>query len=312
VMRLFKGGEKIEEGARAVAGSLGLRFFVFDFTEAFAENVITPFINDYRQGRTPNPCLFCNRHIKFGQFLDKALDMGKDCIVTGHYARVESCPSGRYLLKKGVDAGKDQSYVLYTLTQEQLKRTVFPLGGLMKSQVREIARDTGFEYVHGTESQDICFIPDGDYAGFITDHTGTKPQAGRFIDSDGNDLGENRGVISYTVGQRRGLGLAMSHPLYVLEIRPEDNTVVLGKDEQLYSKLLTVRDINLITTDQLESQLRAFVKIRYSDPGHMATVYQTEPDTLRIEFDEPQRAITKGQAAVIYDGDIVIGGGTIV
>ena len=312
VMKLFEGGEKTVANAQSVASKLRIPFHIFDFTERFSEHVIAPFVDDYHQGRTPNPCVVCNRRIKFGEFVDKALELEKGCIVTGHYAQIECDANGRYLLKKGADPAKDQSYVLYTLTQEQLARTRFPLGVLLKSQVREIAREMDFKYMPGDESQDICFIPDGDYVGFIKKYTGTEPRTGRFVDTDGNDLGENNGVISYTVGQRRGLGLAMPHPSYVLEIRPKDNTVVVGKDEQLYSKSLRASEINLIPFDKLDAPLRAQVKIRYAHNGSPAMVSQTGEDTLHIEFDEPQRAITKGQSAVIYDGDIVIGGGTII
>jgi tRNA-specific 2-thiouridylase len=237
--------------------------------------------------------------------------MGINCIATGHYAQIEQNANGRYLLKKGADPSKDQSYVLYTLTGEQLAKTRFPLGSLTKSQVRDIAKNAGFENTAKSESQDICFIPDGDYVKYIREYTGETSPKGRLIDINGNNLGENKGIISYTIGQRRGLGLAMPHPPYVLELRPKDNTVVIGKEEMLYSKSLTATKINLIPFDKLNKPIKAQVKIRYSDPGHPATVHQTAEDTLIIEFDEPQRAITKGQAAVIYEGDIVIGGGTI-
>jgi len=311
-MKLFAGAEKTVDEARAVAERLGIPFHAFDFIEDFAEHVIEPFIADYREGRTPNPCVVCNKYLKFGKFLDKAIELGNDYIVTGHYAQMEEVAPGRLLLKKGADPSKDQSYVLYSLTQEQLARTVFPLGGLTKEQVREIASREGLVNTGKSESQDICFIPDGDYFEFIKGYTGETSQKGHFIDVDGNFLGESKGVSSYTIGQRRGLGLSMPHPPYVLDIIPEDNTVVVGKEEMLYSKSLTAKNINLIPCDKLVTSIRAHVKIRYADPGHLATVEQTDEDTLRIEFDEPQRAITKGQAAVIYDSDIVIGGGTIV
>ena len=311
VMSLFEGGEKTVEDARSVADRLGIPFHVFDFSKCFAENVINPFIADYRQGRTPNPCVVCNKHLKFGSFLEKARELGKDCIVTGHYAQIERDANGRYLLKKGADLSKDQSYALYTLSQEQLKRTRFPLGGLTKTKVREIALDVGLENVNKDESQDICFIPDGDYVSFIREYTGESPRKGRFIDENGTELGEHDGVIAYTIGQRRGLGLAMRHPSYVLELRPEDDTVVVGTEDKLYSKSLIAADINLIPVDKLDAPIRAQVKIRYAHSGQPATVRQTNENSLLIDFDEPQRAITKGQAAVIYDDDIVIGGGTI-
>lgn len=311
-MQLFPDGSKIVEDARFVAEHLGMPFYALDFAESFTEHVINPFVTDYCEGRTPNPCIVCNKHLKFGRLMDKALELGMNCVVTGHYVQTERGPNGRWLLKKGADLSKDQSYVLYTLTQEQLARVRFPLGKLTKSQVREIARDAGYVNANKGESQDICFIPDGDYMSFIVNYIGTTPSKGRFIDAYGNDLGECKGIASYTVGQRRGLGLAMPHPPYVLELRPEDNTVVVGKEEMLYSKSLSTEDINLIPFDRLDVPIKAHVKIRYSDPGHPAMVHQIGEDSLHIEFDEPQRAITKGQSAVIYDGDVVIGGGVIV
>jgi len=320
-MVLFEGGDKVAVDARSVAERLGMPFYTFDFAEYFTERVIEPFISDYQKGRTPNPCVVCNKFLKFGRFLDKAHELGKDFIVTGHYAQVEcdeevvhqndGQPTGRYLLKRGADLSKDQSYALYTLTQEQLSRTVFPLGGLTKVEVREIALEAGLDNANKSESQDICFIPDADYVKFIKEYTGDSLCRGRFVDVDGKYLGENEGITAYTVGQRRGLGLAMPYPTYVLELRPEDDTVVVGKEEMLYSKSLRAVGINLIPFDKIDEPIRANVKIRYSDPGHLATVEQTGEDSLHIEFDEPQRAITKGQAAVIYDGDFVIGGGTI-
>jgi len=311
-MKLFSGGDKTVLEAQAVADRLGISFFTFDFEDCFSKNVIDPFIMSYRNGQTPNPCVVCNKFLKFGRFMDKALELGKDFITTGHYAQVEEDTNGRFLLKKASDLSKDQSYALYTLSQKQLERARFPLGGLTKAHVREIAISENLENAGKSESQDICFIPDGDYVGFIKKYTGESPQTGRFVDVNGNDLGENKGVISYTIGQRRGLGLAMTHPPYVIELRPDDNTVVIGKEDMLYSKSLDAANINLIPFDKLAAPIRAQVKIRYSDPGHTAIVYQTSEDSLHIEFDEPQRAITKGQSAVIYDSEIVIGGGTIV
>jgi len=311
IIRLHSNAVSGEADARAVAASLGIPFFVFDFSARFAEGVIGRFVSAYREGRTPNPCIDCNKLIKFGLFLDKALEMGMDRVVTGHYARVERDGSGRYLLKKGADPSKDQSYVLYTLSQGQLAHALFPLGSLSKAQARELAASAGLEVSGKRESQDICFVPDGDYVKFIEGHTGERARKGRFIDVDGNDLGENEGVVRYTLGQRRGLGLAMPYPPYVLELRPEDGTVVVGSGDRLYSKTLRARGINLIATDRIDVPLRARVKIRYRHAEQPASVRQVGDDDLRIEFDEPQRAITRGQAAVIYDGDVVIGGGTI-
>ena len=312
VMMLNRDGYASLEDARSVAKLLSIPFHVLDFTEIFAEQVIEPFIATYRLGRTPNPCITCNKQLKFGSFLDKASELMMDHIVTGHYAQIEHNAQERYLLKKGSDLSKDQSYFLYTLTQDQLARIRFPIGGLTKSQVREIAFEVGFENARKKESQDICFIPDGDYVNFINQYTGVPARKGSFIDENGNKLGEHNGVLAYTVGQRRGLGLSTPQPSYVLELRPQDDTIVVGKEDMLYSKSLCAADINLIPFDKLDKPLRAQVKIRYAHTGQPATVHQIGEDTLRIDFDEPQRAITKGQAAVIYDGDIVIGGGTIV
>ena len=310
-MLLFPGGEKTVREAKAIAEFLKIPFHKLDFEEHFTKNVIEPFISDYSEGRTPNPCVVCNKRLKFGRFLDKAQEIGKSCIATGHYVQIEKDTNGRYLLKKGADLSKDQSYVLYTLSQKQLAHTKFPLGNLTKTQAREIAKDAGLVNSQKSDSKDICFIPDGSYTDYIKAHTGKTPSKGRFIDTDGNELGESKGIASYTIGQRRGLGLAMPHPPYVVEIRPEDNTVVIGKKEMLYSKTFSAAKINLIPFDKLDAPIRAHVKIRYSDPGHPALVDQTDEDTLHIEFDEPQRAITKGQSAVIYDHDIIIGGGII-
>ena len=311
IMKLYPCGDGFDSDAREAAERLGIPFYVFDFSESFAKHVIKPFIGAYREGRTPNPCVDCNKHIKFGRLLEKAGELGKDVIVTGHYAQIGQDGDGRYLLKKGADLSKDQSYMLYTLTQEQLSHTLFPLGGLTKQEVRELATGAGLGCAMKKESQDICFVPDGEYAKFITEYTGEAPLKGRFIDADGNDLGENNGVINYTIGQRRGLGLAMPYPPYVLDIRPEDGTVVVGGNELLFSKTLCANNINLIPVEKLDAPVKARVKIRYSRREQPATVWQTGDDTLRVEFDEPQRAITKGQAAVIYDGGVVIGGGTI-
>jgi len=315
VMKLFpidpSAKSNAVDDASTVAKQLELPFHVFDLSDEFKKCVIASFVKDYEEGRTPNPCVVCNKNLKFGMLLNKALEIDKNYIVTGHYVRTERDANGRYLLKKGSDSSKDQSYVLYTLSQKQLSHVMFPLGDKTKAQVREIALDMGLKSAQKGDSQDICFIPDGDYVGYLTKNVGLKPKNGRFIDVDGNILGENKGIISYTVGQRKGLGLAMPHPTYVLELRPEDNSVVVGKDEMLYKKTLTARDINLIALDKIASPIRAEVKIRYAHKAQPATVSQTDDDILHIEFDEPQRAIAKGQAAVIYDGDLVIGGGTI-
>ena len=312
VMKLHHAAADLEAGALSAAAQLGIQLYIYDFSGQFALEVIERFISAYREGRTPNPCIDCNKYLKFGRLMEKARERGKSCVITGHYARTELSQGGRYLLKKGVDTNKDQSYVLYTLAQEQLAYVRFPLGGLTKQEVREFALAAGLNNARKVESQDICFIPAGGYVKFIQEYTGEQPQKGRFIDIDGNDLGENKGVINYTIGQRRGLGLAMPYPPYVLELRPETGDVVVGENEKLYSKSLLARDINLIPIDRIDFPMRARAKIRYNQREQPATVRQIDDNTLSVDFDEPQRAVTKGQSVVIYDGDVVIGGGTIV
>jgi len=310
--------------AADVARKLGIPFYVFNFVDTFKEEVIDRFIMAYQNGKTPNPCIDCNRFLKFQRLLRRAKSLNKEYIVTGHYARIEGANriggansvgddagNGRHILKKGVDLSKDQSYVLYAMTQEQLGAAVFPLGELHKSQVREIAIEHGFVNAEKHDSQDICFVRNGDYADFIRQYTGKEFPKGRFVDTHGNDLGEHRGIIHYTVGQRRGLGLSGATPVYVCAVHPEENSVVVGTEDNLYAKVLIANDINLIPVDRLDTALRVRARIRYNQREQPATVWQLDSDTLRIEFDSPQKAITRGQAAVIYDDEIVIGGGTI-
>ena len=300
------------EDARLVAYRLGIPFHVFNFTEDFRRDVIAQFVNAYVRGETPNPCIACNRYLKFDKLLRRALELEMDCVATGHYARVDyDAGSGRWLLRKGVDETKDQSYVLYCLNQFQLSHTLLPLGAYRKSEVREIAEAHGFVNAKKHESQDICFVPDGDYAAFIEKHLGRTFPCGDFVTRDGRVLGTHRGIIRYTVGQRRGLGLALPAPLYVCEKDVEHNRVVLCPNEGLYAKTLTAKDVNLIAAEKLTSPLRVKAKVRYKQPEQWATVEQTDEDALRVTFDEPQRAFAKGQAVVLYDGDVVVGGGTI-
>lgn len=298
------------EDAKSVAKRLGIRHYTFNFKDDFKDEVIGRFIAAYENGRTPNPCIDCNRHIKFKRLLERAKVLGCDYVVTGHYAQIEE-ENGRYLLKKGVDAKKDQSYVLYSLTQEQLKHTILPLGGLTKERVRSLAESYGFINAKKRDSQDICFVPDGDYAGFITRYTGREYPNGDFLDFDGNVLGEHKGIIKYTIGQRKGLNLALPKPMYVCRTDLVNNTVILGDDADLFSKSLDAEDINLIAVERIDAPMRVKAKIRYSQTEAGATVFQTGEDRVHLEFDEPQRAITSGQAVVMYDGDVVIGGGVI-
>lgn len=299
--------------ARNVAYRLNMAHYVLNFTEPFRDEVIRRFIDIYEKGGTPNPCIDCNRYIKFERLLYRARQLDFDLLVTGHYARIERDGArGRWLLKKAADAKKDQSYVLYCLTQEQLERTRFPLGDLTKSQVREIAEERGFINAKKRDSQDICFVPDGDYGRFMETWTGKHYPEGNIIEyHTGKLLGTHRGIVRYTLGQRRGLGIARNEPMYVAAKSVADNTVTLGPAGSLYSKAFTVEALNLIACERIESPLRVKVKTRYQQQEQWAAAEQTGEDTLRVEFDEPQRAITPGQAAVLYDGDVVVGGGTI-
>ncbi|MBR0483623.1 MAG: tRNA 2-thiouridine(34) synthase MnmA [Oscillospiraceae bacterium] len=298
--------------AKLVSSKLGILHYVFNFSDKFRETVMTRFSQSYEKGATPNPCIDCNRFLKFDAMVQRMHEMNFDYVVTGHYARTEFDEvSGRYLLKKGIDETKDQSYVLYSLTQEQLKHIRFPLGTYHKTEIRAIAEKAGFVNAHKKDSQDICFVPDGDYAGFLERFTGKTYPAGDFVDTSGNVLGQHRGIIHYTVGQRKGLGIAAKYPLYVQEIRTDTNQVILGRNEELFSDSLTADDVNLISVDNLTEPLKCSAKIRYRHPEQPCTAWQTADGILHVKFDEPQRAITRGQAVVLYHGDTVIGGGTI-
>lgn len=301
------------EDARSVAVKLGMNFYVFNFTEGFASNVIDRFIKSYEIGATPNPCIDCNRYMKFDMLYRRAKMLECDTIVTGHYARVEySEEKGRWLLKKAKNLAKDQSYVLYFLSQDQLSHTFFPLGEYeSKDEVRAFAEKYGFINAAKHDSQDICFVPDGDYASFIENYTGKTYPCGKFVNSCGECLGEHKGIIRYTIGQRKGLGLALPAPLYVQKKDTDKNEVVLVPEEELYSTSLIAEDFNWIAFDKPESEIRVTAKPRYRAKEAPATATLLADGTVKITFDEPQRAITQGQAVVLYDGDIVVGGGTI-
>jgi tRNA-specific 2-thiouridylase len=299
------------EDARQVAASLDIPFYIYNFADSFAAEVMERFVNAYMRGHTPNPCIDCNRFMKFEKFLHRATELEIDYISTGHYAQISHEPGGRFLLKKGSDATKDQSYVLYAMTQEQLARTLFPLGNLQKEAVREIAEAQGFVNAKKSDSQDICFAPDNDYAGFITRHTNEPQKKGHFINRSGKIMGEHKGIINYTIGQRKGLGLTAPEPLFVTAINPEENTVTVGASSDLFTKSLTARDINLIPFDSLNGEMQVTAKIRYAHSPQTATIRQTSADEIKVDFNVPQRAITPGQAVVFYNGDVVIGGGTI-
>ncbi len=299
------------EDARSVAYRLGMPHYVFNFSEHFRQKVMEPFVRAYETGQTPNPCIDCNRYLKFDVLHRRARELHCDYVVTGHYARVEYDENReKFLLKKAISATKDQSYVLYSMTQEELAHTLFPLGGMEKSEARRIAEENGLITARKHDSQDICFVPDGDYAAFIERFTEQAYPEGDFLDEQGRILGRHRGIIRYTVGQRKGLGLSFPEPMYVKAIDPARNAVVLAPERSLYRAELTARDVNLIALDAIERPMRVQAKVRYSQKAQWATAEQ-RGEKLYLRFDEPQRAITKGQAVVLYDGEIVVGGGTI-
>lgn len=299
--------------ARYVAQHLGIPYYVVNFEDRFEHEVVKPFIDDYLAGRTPIPCTLCNNFIKFDQFLDMAAGVGADRIATGHYSRIGfNETSGRWELRRSVDTSKDQTYFLFGLTQDQLSRTMFPLGGMMKPQVRALAEELGLAVASKPDSQEICFVPNGDYAAFIDAYfreQGIAPERthGELVDASGNVLGEHAGVHRFTVGQRRGLGIAKGEPLYVISTEPATQRVVVGRNDELLRDRLVARDINWISIAAPTELVRAQVKIRNKHAAAPATVY---PDG-EVVFDEAQRAVTPGQAAVFYDGDLVLGGGWI-
>ncbi len=310
MMLLNSSSIKDAEDAARVCEKIGIPFKTYDFSEQFNDLVVSNFVESYEAGETPNPCIECNKHLKFGLFLDTALSEGFDCIVTGHYAVIEQ-KNGRYLLKKADDITKDQSYVLYGLTQHQLSHVLLPLGSFSKSEIRETAADIGFENAGKSDSQDICFVPDGDYATVIKNITKKDYPEGDFVDTEGNILGRHKGIIRYTVGQRKGLGLALKAPMYVLDKNVKENTVILASNDELFKRELDVKNFNYILFENPQKPFRAKVRIRYNQKEQWATVLPTGTDTVHITFDEPQRAIAKGQSAVVYDGEYVIGGGII-
>lgn len=299
------------EDARRVADLLGIPFRVFDFQDEFRNCVIDRFIQTYRDGATPNPCIDCNKHMKFGKVFETMDELGIDYIVTGHYARIEY-ENGRWLLKKGIDHSKDQSYFLYNLTQAQLARTLFPLGSMSKAEARQIAEEQGFINARKRDSQDICFVPDGDYVGFIQRCSGLCFPEGDFVDCEGKRLGTHKGHIRYTVGQRKGLGLALPAPMYVKEKDVVHNRIILCSNDDLFTKDLNAKDFNWSAIDCPSSPIHCKARVRYKHAEQPALVIPTGPDTVHIEFETPVRAISKGQAVVLYDGDTVIGGGTIL
>lgn len=300
------------EDARRVASDLEIPYYVMNFKQEFKQNVIDYFIKEYLEGRTPNPCIACNRYVKWESLLKRSLEIGADFIATGHYARITRLSNGRIALQKSATAQKDQTYALYNLSQYQLEHTLMPVGEYTKDQIREIADKIGLKVANKPDSQEICFIPDHDYAKFINENSQKQIEQGNFVTKEGKILGKHRGITHYTVGQRKGLNLSMGHPVFVLEIRPDTNEVVIGDGTQVFSDRLFAGNINFMALPGLEEEREVTAKIRYSHKGAACKIHRYQEDKIECIFTEPQRAITPGQAVVFYDGDIVLGGGTIL
>lgn len=298
------------EDARRVAYKLDIPFYVWNFRDVFRENVIDYFVDEYLEGRTPNPCIVCNKLIKFDLLLQKARAIGADYVATGHYAEIIN-KDGRYLLKKSADDRKDQTYALYNLTQFQLQHTLMPCGEYSKVRIREIAKELGFEVYNKRDSQEICFISDDDHGGYIKNKVPKKVREGNFVDKQGNILGRHKGIVYYTIGQRKGLGLALGVPVFVIDINPYTNEVVLGSEEDIFKTTLIAKDLNFIPFDKLDSEIIVTAKVRYSAKPSRARLIPVSDDKVKVVFDEKQRAITKGQSVVFYDNDLVIGGGVV-
>lgn len=300
------------EDARRVARYLGIPYYVMNFKREFKEQVMDYFVAEYLAGRTPNPCIACNRYVKWEGLLHRSLQIGADYIATGHYAQIERLENGRYTIKSSVTAKKDQTYALYSLTQHQLAHTLMPVGAYRKEEIRQMAEDIGLPVAHKPDSQEICFVPDNDYAGFIERQPGVAVKEGNFVTTGGEVLGRHRGITHYTVGQRKGLNLAMGKPVFVTEIRPETNEVVIGGPDNVFGSTVCADRLNFMSVPDFGSEMRAVGKIRYNHAGAPCTVKRTGEDEIECTFDEPVRAITPGQALVLYDGPYVLGGGTIL
>lgn len=298
------------EDARRVAASLGIPYYVMNFREEFKANVTDYFIDEYLHGRTPNPCIACNRYVKWESLLRRSMEIGADYIATGHYGRIDRLPGGRYALRTSSNVAKDQTYALYNLTQEQLAHTLMPVGEYRKEEIRAIAEKIGLNVAKKKDSQEICFIPDNDYAGFIEREAGAATP-GNFVTKTGETLGRHKGIIHYTIGQRRGLGLAMGEHVYVTEIRPKTNEVVIGGPDEVFSDEVYADGLNFMALPDFPEEIRLTAKIRYAHKGAPCRVKRVGDDMVHCVFEEPQRAVTPGQAIVFYDGDCVAGGATI-
>lgn len=300
------------DDARRVAEKIGIPYYVLNFREMFQDTVVNYFINEYSSGKTPNPCIACNRYVKFEGLLQKALGLGAEYVATGHYARIEfSAELGRYLLLKGIDNSKDQSYALYHLNQHTLKHFLMPLGTFNKTETRQMARDLGLSVANKPDSQEICFVPNDDYKSFLAERAPNSLKPGKIIDSQGHILGKHQGLPLYTIGQRKGLGIAAGRPLYVIELDTSSNTVVVGSSDEIFADELIATDLNFITIDNLDNDISVTAKIRYSALPAEAVISPIGDGDVRVKFKKAQRAITPGQSVVFYDGEIVVGGGTI-